>query len=89
MIRRHGPEDRTPARATGRGFAFGPAGAEAPEPTLEQMAEDVAAFLMWAAEPHMTDRKQSGFKYMMMLLALTVLLYFTNKALWAKVKRKE
>jgi len=64
-------------------------GAEAPEATVEQMAEDVSAFLMWAAEPQMVDRKKSGFQYFIVLLTLTVLLYFTNKALWAKVKRKE
>jgi len=61
----------------------------APEATVEQMSEDVSAFLMWAAEPQMTDRKRSGFRNILMLIALTVLLYFTNKALWAKVKRKE
>jgi ubiquinol-cytochrome c reductase cytochrome c1 subunit len=64
-------------------------GGEAPEATVEQMSEDVSAFLMWAAEPQMTDRKKSGFRNILMLLALTVLLYFTNKALWASVKRKE
>jgi ubiquinol-cytochrome c reductase cytochrome c1 subunit len=61
---------------------------ESPEATVEQMAEDVSAFLMWAAEPQMTDRKKSGFRNILMLLALTVLLYFSNKALWAKMKRK-
>ncbi len=61
----------------------------APEATVEQMAEDVSAFLMWAAEPQMTERKQSGFRNIVWLAGLTVLLYFTNKALWAKVKRKE
>jgi len=64
-------------------------GAEAPEATVEQMAEDVSAFLMWAAEPQMVERKASGFRNILFLIALTVLLYFTNKALWAKVKRKE
>jgi ubiquinol-cytochrome c reductase cytochrome c1 subunit len=63
--------------------------AEAPEATVEQMAEDVSAFLMWAAEPQMVERKASGFRNILFLIALTVLLYFTNKALWAKVKRKE
>ncbi|HUS53658.1 MAG TPA: cytochrome c1 [Thermohalobaculum sp.] len=62
---------------------------EAPEASVEQMSEDVSAFLMWAAEPHMTDRKKSGFRNILMLLALTVLLYLSNKALWAKIKRKE
>jgi ubiquinol-cytochrome c reductase cytochrome c1 subunit len=64
-------------------------GADAPEANVEQMAEDVSAFLMWAAEPQMTDRKKSGLRNILMLLVLTVLLYFTNKALWASVKRKE
>ena len=64
-------------------------GGGAREATTEHMAEDVSAFLMWAAEPQMTDRKKSGFRNVMFLILLTVLLYFTNKALWAKVKRKE
>jgi len=63
--------------------------AEAPEATVEQMAEDVSAFLMWAAEPQMVERKQSGLRNFLFLVFLTVLLYFTNKALWAKIKRKE
>ena len=29
--------------------------------TCAQMAEDVSAFLMWAAEPKMMARKQAGF----------------------------
>jgi ubiquinol-cytochrome c reductase cytochrome c1 subunit len=62
---------------------------EAPEATVEQMAEDVSAFLMWAAEPQMTERKQAGLRNILMLIVLTVLLYFTNKALWAGIKRKE
>jgi ubiquinol-cytochrome c reductase cytochrome c1 subunit len=62
---------------------------EAPEATVEQMAEDVSAFLMWAAEPQLVERKQAGFRNILMLITLTVLLYFTNKALWAGIKRKE
>jgi ubiquinol-cytochrome c reductase cytochrome c1 subunit len=60
----------------------------APEATVEQMAEDVSAFLMWAAEPQMVERKRSGFRNILFLGFLTVLLYFTNKALWAPIKRK-
>lgn len=62
---------------------------EAPEATVEQMAEDVSAFLMWAAEPQLVERKRAGFRNILMLITLTVLLYFTNKALWAGIKRKE
>jgi len=56
--------------------------------TEEQMAKDVAAFLMWAAEPKMMARKQAGFNGVLLLVLLSVLLYLTNKRLWAPVKRK-
>jgi ubiquinol-cytochrome c reductase cytochrome c1 subunit len=72
---------------------FGEAGEEGgyipPEPTVAQMAEDVSAFLMWTAEPKMVERKRAGFRNILMLIALAVLLYFTNKAIWARAKRKE
>ena len=61
---------------------------DAPEATVEQMAKDVSAFLMWAAEPTMVERKQAGFRNLIMILILAVLLYYTNKKLWAPVKRK-
>lgn len=57
-----------------------------PEPTLEQQAEDVAAFLMWAAEPKMVERKEAGLRNVIWLVILAVLLYFTNKRIWAAVK---
>jgi ubiquinol-cytochrome c reductase cytochrome c1 subunit len=60
-----------------------------PEPTLEQEAKDVAAFLMWAAEPKMVERKQAGFRNILFLILLTVLLYFTNKKIWAPIKGKD
>lgn len=65
------------------------AGYTPPEPTLDQEAKDVAAFLMWAAEPHMVARKEAGFRNLIWLIVLTVLLYYTNKAVWAAIKRKE
>ena len=52
------------------------------------VAEDVAAFLMWTAEPKMMARKQAGLVAVGMLIILAVMLYFTNKALWAPIKRK-
>lgn len=57
--------------------------------TVEQMSEDVSAFLMWAAEPKMMARKQAGFLGVMFLGLLSVLLYLTNKRLWAGVKGKK
>lgn len=59
-----------------------------PEPTLEQEAVDVAAFLMWAAEPHMIERKQAGFRNLLMIVFLAVLLWYTNKKLWAPIKHR-
>ena len=56
--------------------------------TAEQLAEDVSAFLMWAAEPKMMARKQAGFVAVLFLGLLTVLLYLTNKRLWAPFKGK-
>lgn len=54
--------------------------------TEEQMAQDVAAFLMWAAEPKLTERKMYGFIGVIFLTLLASLLYLTNKRLWAPVK---
>ena len=56
--------------------------------TVEQMAEDASAFLMWAAEPKMMARKNMGFTAVLLLGLLTVLLYLTNKKLWAPHKGK-
>jgi ubiquinol-cytochrome c reductase cytochrome c1 subunit len=57
--------------------------------TVEQMALDVSAFLMWAAEPKMVARKQAGLTAVIFLTVLSVLLYLTNKRLWAGVKGKK
>lgn len=57
--------------------------------SVQQMAEDVAAFMMWAAEPHMMARKKAGFVAVLFLGLLTVLLYLTNKRLWAPHKGKK
>jgi ubiquinol-cytochrome c reductase cytochrome c1 subunit len=54
--------------------------------TVEQMSLDVAAFLMWAAEPKMMARKAAGLTAVLFLIVLCVLLYFTNKKIWAPHK---
>lgn len=56
---------------------------------LHHEAEDVAAFLMWAAEPKMMARKQAGLAGVIFLTVLSVLLYLTNKRLWAPIKGKK
>ncbi len=55
---------------------------------LHHMSEDIAAFLMWTAEPKMMARKQAGLTAVMFLTLLSVLLYLTNKRLWAPHKKK-
>lgn len=53
---------------------------------VDSMSMDVTSFLMWAAEPHLMDRKQVGFISVLFLIVLTVLLYLTNKRLWWPLK---
>jgi ubiquinol-cytochrome c reductase cytochrome c1 subunit len=57
--------------------------------TVDQMSMDAAAFLMWAAEPKMMARKETGFLAVLFLGLLSVLLYLTNKRIWAGVKGKK
>lgn len=56
---------------------------------LESVSKDVAAFLMWTAEPKMMARKQAGLTGVLFLTILSVLLYLTNKRLWAPYKNKK
>jgi ubiquinol-cytochrome c reductase cytochrome c1 subunit len=53
--------------------------------TAEQQARDVSAFLAWAAEPKMMERKQFGFGAMIYLLFFSVLLWFSYKKVWKNV----
>ena len=57
--------------------------------TVEAMSVDVSAFLMWTAEPKLNARKEAGFIAVVFLTVLSVLLYLTNKRLWAPIKRKD
>jgi cytochrome c1 len=53
--------------------------------TLDSYSKDVAAFLMWTAEPHMEARKRIGFQVMLFLLVFAGLLYFVKKKVWSGV----
>lgn len=53
--------------------------------TVEQYSKDVAAFLMWAAEPMLEERKSTGFKVFLFLLVFSGLLYFTKRKVWSAV----
>ncbi|ESZ04676.1 MULTISPECIES: cytochrome c1 [unclassified Mesorhizobium] len=53
--------------------------------TIDQYSRDVSAFLMWAAEPHMEDRKKTGFRVLVFLLLFGALMYLTKRKVWEGV----
>ncbi len=57
--------------------------------TMDQYSKDVAAFLMWAAEPHLDARKRIGFQVMVFLIIFAGLLYFTKKKVWHDVHHED
>ena len=58
-------------------------GQGAPPATVDQMAKDATAFLAWAAEPYMVERKRMGIKVMLFLLLFTGFMY----AIYRQVKK--
>ncbi|SHM31148.1 cytochrome c1 [Roseibium suaedae] len=54
--------------------------------TVDQYARDVAAFMMWAAEPHLEERKKIGFRVIIFLIVFAGMLYFTKQKLWRNVE---
>jgi ubiquinol-cytochrome c reductase cytochrome c1 subunit len=53
--------------------------------TVQNQARDVAAFLAWASEPKMEERKQFGLGAMIYLLIFSVLLWFSYRRIWRNV----
>ncbi len=51
--------------------------------TLDRQASDVVEFLAWASEPHMEDRKRTGVRVILFLLALAGLMYAVKRQVWA------
>jgi cytochrome c1 len=54
--------------------------------TLEQQAKDITAFLAWAAEPELEERKSMGIKVLLFLFVLFVMAVAVKKAVWRDVK---
>ena len=54
--------------------------------TVNQMAEDVSAFLVWTAEPSLDKRRQTGWPVLGFLLFATVLGYMAYRNIWADKK---
>ncbi len=55
--------------------------------SVDQMAKDVTAFLTWAAEPKMENRKTAGWASMAYLLIFTGLAYAAYRTIWADKKK--
>lgn len=56
--------------------------------TVDQMAKDVTAFLVWTAEPKLENRLATGWTVLGFLLVFTVLAFMSYKAIWAEKKKK-
>ncbi len=60
--------------------------AEGNDMTVDALARDITAFLAWAAEPTLEDRKRMGLKVVLFLLVLTGLYYVWKRKVWASVE---
>ena len=58
-----------------------------PKPTVDQMARDVAAFLVWTAQPDLERRHAAGIAVTIFLLFATILGYLAYKQIWYEAKR--
>jgi len=54
--------------------------------TVDQMAQDVSAFLAWTAEPESDQRKDSGLATLIFLLFGTIIAYMAYQNVWAGKK---
>ncbi|MBW4329814.1 cytochrome c1 [Stakelama sp. CBK3Z-3] len=55
-------------------------------PTINQMAKDVSAFLMWAAEPNLTKRHATGVGVVLFLLIFIGLTFGAYRNVWRGIK---
>ena len=60
--------------------------ADGTKATVDQMAKDVSAFLVWTAEPKLVKRVQVGWAVIGFLLIFTVLTYLSYRNIWADKK---
>lgn len=56
----------------------------APE-TVKQYAEDVSAFMMWMADPHLVARKEIGFRVLIFLFLFAGFMYLVKRKLFSNV----
>jgi ubiquinol-cytochrome c reductase cytochrome c1 subunit len=53
--------------------------------TIDQEGQDIAAFLQWASDPHMEERKQLGESVMVFLVIFAGLLWASYRRIWRGV----
>ena len=56
--------------------------------TEQQIAKDVVTFLTWVSEPHLEARHKTGFKVILYLFVLVILVYFSVKKIWSRTETK-
>jgi cytochrome c1 len=56
--------------------------------TVRQYAKDVTAFLMWAAEPKLEERKGLGLSVLTFLSVYAMLLFAAKKKIWSRAEAK-
>lgn len=66
-------------------YPKGPDGKSPVPETVDQYARDVAAFMVWMAEPHLEARKRMGMQVMIFLVFFAGLLYYTKKKVWSRM----
>ena len=57
--------------------------------SVDQMAKDVSAFLVWTAEPTLAKRNQTGWPVLGFLLFAMILAYLSYRNIWADEKRRD
>jgi ubiquinol-cytochrome c reductase cytochrome c1 subunit len=56
--------------------------ADGTKPTVDQMAQDISAFLAWTAEPRLENRHRAGLASLIFLLFGTILAYLAYQNIW-------
>ena len=59
------------------------------EPTVDNYAKDVSAFLMWTAEPTLEERHKIGARVMIFLFVFAIIMFFAKRAVWARLHRRD
>ena len=62
--------------------------ADGTETSKAQIARDVTAFLVWAADPHLEARHKIGFKVFFYLIILLTLVYLSKQKVWSRFGSK-